>query len=195
MDDLLEEYKSSPDTSIAYFYFDFNDDSKRSEEALMRTLILQLSNQSPLAMKSLKKLHSDTMGYYNFWERYSEQRPTAESLLKTLHSICTQYGRLFLVIDGLDECKDRDKVHDRVSQVMNWKLPNMSLLITSRKERDIEASLQGLGSSINIRGTGVDTDICHYIEKKLDEDPLLRRWSANLLSEIRNTLVDGAQGM
>src|SRR5436309_16052105 len=109
-------------------------------------------------MRVLKKFHSDTTCYEHF-ELYRDKQPTRDELLKTLRSIADKFSRVFIVLDGLDECKDRRNLLACICQMVLWKLPNFCLLVTSRNERDIEESLQGLcATQINVHDAGIDAE-------------------------------------
>ena len=72
----------------------------------------------------------------------------------------------------------------------------VNVLVTSRKERDIELVLDGLASSsISIQQTVVDSDIRIHLKTCLVEDAKLRRWPSAVKEEMEDALVRGAHGM
>ncbi|KAJ7870240.1 ankyrin repeat-containing domain protein [Mycena leptocephala] len=68
-------------TAIAYFYFDFSDDSKQSMEIALRRLVLQLSRT---------------------------EVPTWAELLDLLQKLLQELGCTYLILDALDECGNYD---------------------------------------------------------------------------------------
>ena len=84
--------------------------------------------------------------------------------------------------------------------VVGWQLDNLHLLMTSRKERDIERSL---GSYIKKEDTlclqedVVDQDIQRYVQQRLRDDKGLAKWNkdAGVRQEIEAALMDGSRGM
>lgn len=132
---------------------------------------------------------------------YSRGRqPTGEELLVTFHSMMTTYDEVFVVIDALDECEERPELLSDIEEVMEWKDIHLHILVTSRKEADIEDSLNPLcddGMSICIHRASVDADIRTYVHDRLLEDRRFRRWRdhTKVQQEIENTLMGKANGM
>jgi hypothetical protein len=89
---------------------------------------------------------------------------------------------------------------DMLETVAAWQHTNMHLLMTSRKERDIESSLEsyiGGEDSIFLHNDIVDEDIHCYILQRLSEDRTLAKWNKDAVvrQEIETTLMQGARGM
>tara|TARA_R110002060_G_scaffold151_1_gene301 strand:+ start:408 stop:689 length:282 start_codon:yes stop_codon:yes gene_type:complete len=77
-----------------------------------------------------------------------------------------------------------------------WDAGKLHVLATSRKERDIEETLEPLVTSeICLQSALVNVDIYTYISERLQNDLKLKRWPANVQGEIQTTLMEGAQGM
>lgn len=120
-----------------------------------------------------------------------------------LQSVLKLSGQTFLVIDALDECpigdkhKSRTRVLALLTEISGWALPNLHILVTSRKEPDIDMALAPLVnlSSISILSSQVQPDIRRYIKSQLDNDLELKKWSSLIKEEIKNTLVENAHGM
>ncbi len=120
-----------------------------------------------------------------------------DSLQRCLQEILQGSGDIFLVIDALDECTQREELLDLIKEICSWRLPNVKILTTSRSEQDIEDILRNLSTCISVKSAQIDADIRLYVDKRLNSDPKLRKWSnnADLTEEIRMTLVNGADGM
>jgi len=81
-------------------------------------------------------------------------------------------------------------------EISGWKDVRLQLLCTSRKEREIEEAFEELElSQVSVQGSGISGDIDMYIRARLQKDPRLRKWPPNIQTEIRETLMAGAQGM
>lgn len=52
-----------------------------------------------------------------------------------------EFPQTYIILDALDECADREGLMEVLEKIAGWKLQNLHLLVTSRKERDIERSL------------------------------------------------------
>jgi ankyrin repeat protein len=181
-------YESDPAVAIAYFYFDFNDNEKQQHEKCLRSLIEQLSVQSVQSMDALNILFARS--------KDGQQQPTTDALLSTLQHILRDFQQTFIILDALDECKEREALLKLLENTMDWKVENLHILATSRRERDIEETLAPLATNqICIQSALVNADIHVHICDRLQNDPKLNKWPANVQREIEKTLMDGAHGM
>ncbi|KAI9868362.1 MAG: hypothetical protein M1813_005805 [Trichoglossum hirsutum] len=72
----------------------------------------------------------------------------------------------------------------------------MHILVTSRKEKDIEEALTpSLTDQICIEGAQVNSDIQLYIHEQLHNDSKLKKWPEKMREETEETLTGGANGM
>jgi hypothetical protein len=106
----------------------------------------------------------------------------------------------YIVLDALDECAQRAELMEMFETIVGWKLPNLHLLVTSRRERDIESSLKGfvdLQNSICLQSEVVDKDIQRYVRQRLSDDKRLRKWKkdASMMGQIETVLMSGAKGV
>lgn len=185
---VIRHYESEPEVAVAYFYFDFNDSEKQRHESLIRSLIVQLSSQSEKTPESLDALFARSQD--------GQQQPATDALALTLQHILGNFQQTFVILDALDECKEREELLELMEDIVKWKLESLHILATSRRERDIEESLEPLiTGQICIQSALVNADIRIYICDRLQNDPKLRKWPANVQTEIEKTLMDGAHGM
>ena len=171
----------------AYFYFDFNDSSKRTVTGMLRSMIYQLS--VPSLPPDVDKLY----------EQCSEgtREPGRAALVETLISTLTLAERMFLIMDALDECLERDELGKVIGQILNVQSNRIALLTTSRKELDLESALRDTMENITDlkKGDGVAHDICLHVEQCLHGDKRLKKWPPKIKEEIQTALVNGAHGM
>jgi hypothetical protein len=111
-----------------------------------------------------------------------------------------EFPQSYIILDALDECTDRTSLIEILETLLGWRLDKLHLLVTSRKERDIESSLEEILEQRNIiclQSDLVDDDIKKYVHQRLSDDKRLRKWQKdpNLAHEIESTLMKGAHGM
>jgi hypothetical protein len=92
--------------------------------------------------------------------------------LKILEKILTNHEALYIGIDGLDECPEMDRkllcdLITVVSTVQNA-IGNVKILITSRKEKDLEKALRTV-ARLDIKPQSVESDITAYIRMKASQ--------------------------
>ncbi|THW01808.1 hypothetical protein D6D26_04814, partial [Aureobasidium pullulans] len=80
---------------VGYFYFDFNDQRKRSLEDMLRSLLAQLYRKISTASQSLDKMCSSNL--------HGTQQPSLQQMQDTFKIIVSSLGDVFIVMDALDE--------------------------------------------------------------------------------------------
>ncbi|KAI4934090.1 hypothetical protein J4E86_011472 [Alternaria arbusti] len=175
-----------------YFYFDFNDAQKQVPELMLRSLLRQLLQRSvtiPVVVDALFSSCKD-----------GKEQPSLQALLKVTPEAMRQFSHVYVVIDALDESAKRVELMELLETLAGWQLDMSHLLMTSRKERDIEMSLNTFVLKDNMiclqRGV-VDADILRFVQQKLSDDKRLAKWNKNaeVRQEVETALMRGAQGM
>ena len=185
---------------MAYFYFDFRDIDKRSRRNLLPSLLVQLSVRSdPFCdvLSRLYKVHDD-----------GARRPSESALMRCLKDMLTlpNQGPVYLILDALDECPKtsgippiRKQVLDLVKDLVDLRLPNLHICVTSRPEVDIQDTLESLAShSVSLHGErGQQKDITEYIESVVRSNSVreMRRWRDADKDLVIKMLSERADGM
>lgn len=129
-----------------------------------------------------------------------ERQPTSDTLLITLRQMIQEFDETFVILDALDECKERQNLLEDIDEIIAWKIGKLHILATSRRENDIIESLEPLLSDKNIiciQSELVTDDIRTYIHERLRTDRRLRRWQKKpeVQREIETTLMGKSHGM
>ena len=190
--EVLNEHQSGHRTAVAYFFFDFNDSQKQKPEHMIRTLINQLFTNTPGALAILESL------FVNCGE--GQRQPDLESLMRVLKTIFCEALQVYVVVDALDECCDIYELLSILVEIQSWKIPQLHILLTSRRLTAIEDSIKNFVGSplrIDVQSKLVDQDISAYVSDRLLFDPELQRWrrSPSVQEEIRSVLTGKADGM
>jgi hypothetical protein len=173
---------------MAYFYFDFNDTAKQQYRNLVCSLITQFSTQCKATPEALETLYSQSQN--------GQWQSTIKNLMVALQHILDCFQHVYIILDALDECVERAELLRMIAEIMDWRLDTCHILATSRREREIEDCLQALVScQINIQSELVAGDIQVHIYDRLQNNPKLKKWPAEIQKEIEITLMKGAHGM
>jgi len=184
--------------SLAFFYCDFRDDEKRDLRGLLTSLLVQLCHQSDSYCKILSKFYSE--------HKDGLQHPSDDTLVQCLMNLLELPGQapVYLIVDGLDECPatphkpfSRRDVLALLKKLVNSKLPNVRICVTSRPEMDIKLALDSLTfGSVSLHDeSGQIEDINNYIKSVISEDPENRRWKAGDKQMVIDVLTRSANGM
>ncbi|KAH5552913.1 hypothetical protein HBI25_177950 [Parastagonospora nodorum] len=176
----------------AYFYFDFNDAQKQDAELMLRSLLCQLLQRSLTIPKGVDALFSSCEN--------GQRQPSLDALLEVTRQAMQEFAYVYVVVDALDECTQRSELMDMLETVAGWRLDNLHLLMTSRKERDIETSLEsyvGEEATVCLQTDVVDQDIQRYVRQRLRVNKGLAKWNkdAAIRQEIETAMMRGACGM
>lgn len=106
----------------------------------------------------------------------------------------------YIVLDALDECDDRTELMDIIETIVGWQLEKLHILVTSRKEQDIELTLETLvdpTDTIYLQAEAVDKDIRRYVVHQLSTNKSLAKWCKDdaICQEIETALMEKSQGM
>ena len=180
--------RSNPQIGIAYFYFAFNDESKKDDSAMLRTLLMQLSGLLQDGHLDLTLLHAS----------FKPAIPPSRVLTDYLRRLIEKFHHVYIVLDALDESPRlgaRGQVLDTIEKMRKWSLPGLHLFVTSRDEPDIRNSLDlSPGQEVKMRNAGIDKDIANFVSSRLQEDRRLRKW-LTYSNKIQETFTERAQGV
>ncbi|KAH9013212.1 hypothetical protein EDB85DRAFT_984081 [Lactarius pseudohatsudake] len=194
----IEDICNAGFASMAYFYFDFKDTGKQDSRALLSSLLIQLSDQSDTYCDILHDLYST--------HRRGSVQPNDDALTQCLKTMLVALGQtpIYLILDAVDECLNtsgmpspREKVLRLVKELVELKLSNLHLCITSRPEIDIRNALEPLAAHrISLHDeSGQNADIANYVSSIVYSDSRMRRWRAEEREIVVGTLSAKADGM
>jgi Cdc6-like AAA superfamily ATPase len=183
---LNAKFQNDTSIGIAYIYCDFKRQEERKPADLLSSLLKQLvQEQSPVpeSVKSLYERHKD-----------KGSRPSLEEILKSLHSIATDYSRVFILIDALDECQISHAVRRKfLSEVFNLQnKTGTNIFATSRFILEIEKEFEG---SISLEIRARDEDVQRYLEAHMSELPLCVSRNRALQGIIQAEIIKAVDGM
>ncbi|KAJ3538616.1 hypothetical protein NM208_g5829 [Fusarium decemcellulare] len=180
-------------TGLAYFFCTYRDESTHSATSILSSLCAQLALQNESAFRKLEEYYDELRS-----DRYLPREPSAEGLTKVLHRMGTVYSRVYLVVDGLDECGDHvaTSVRKLASLVTSQPDVVISLALLSRDEILIREILEDRFQNVEIAAHTEDIGL--YVASELEQRITrreLRLGDLSLKDQILNRLVDGAKGM
>ena len=183
--DVLQLCNDGSGSAIAYFYFDFQNREKQQRQSLLRSIIAQLSDHIP---EALDLLCSACQSY--------NRNPDADDLMAILMSIVQGPQRVYIIIDALDECTEREALLALIEEIVGWKLSTLHILVTSRQEREIEDCLMPLSwRRVDLQAAVIAGDVKMHVRERLQNDAKLKKWPEKVQAEIEAALTEGANGM
>ncbi|KAH7890100.1 hypothetical protein F5I97DRAFT_1965195 [Phlebopus sp. FC_14] len=184
--DEIERGLSAGET-LAYFYFDFGLPRTTSAMEALRSLLVQF-------------LHSETMNWLPVFDDFVARKdrgaapPTdVHMLVDLLKRALKLHKRPIIVIDALDECQDREKLLMALKELNDG---HAQLFCVSRPEVDIKEAFSDLPSiSLSVMEGPLLEDMRRHIEAELENRRNLKKLRVDQKGEVRQLLLEKAQGM
>jgi hypothetical protein len=184
--------------SLAFYYYDFREGQKKDLRGLLSSVLFQLCDQSDS--------YHDTLSIFHSTHRCGAQNPSDDELLRCLKDLLElpRQAPVYLIIDALDECPNtsaipspRQEVLTLLKHLIESRLANLRLCVTSRPETDIKVVLEPLAFlSISIHNErGQMEDIENYIKSVVNTDPKNRKWKQEDKQAVIDVLTERADGM
>lgn len=121
--------------------------------------------------------------------------------MRVLSRLASSFTEVFLVIDTLDKCTEDDgeraDLLEIIAEVHLWQQKQLHILITSRRQTDIEVVLEPLLTmkAISIRDEQVNADVKILISHDVGSLAKKNRWPPILTNEVEEALLLGSNGM
>ena len=184
--------------SLAFFYCDFRDDQKRDQRGLLSSLLVQLCEQSDA--------YSAILSDFYVAHRDGSQHASNKELVSCLKDMLNLSGQapVYIIVDALDECpitsdlsSPREKVLEVIEELVDSRIPNLRVCVTSRPEADIVPVLEPLSFhsvSLHVESGQVE-DIAEYVWSVIYTSRETRRWKETDKEMVIKELVKKADGM
>ena len=192
------ELQKAGQVTLAYFYFDFNDDKKRNLDNALPSLLTQLAECSDSYCDILSHVYER-----NNNGKYTPGTDKMTTCLKEMLRLPDQ-APVYIIFDALDECPNTDKIPSARTRVLgllkhlvDLQLPNLRLCVTSRAEDDIRSALTAFRTISIQEEKGQKEDIDKYIKDVVyaNSDTLMGRWEIEAKNMVVDALTKKADGM
>ena len=159
MEYLTDLYGDDEDIGLAIVYCDYKDQTHQTSSAIIAAIIKQLVAKKPRVPTSLFDLYNKCdMG---------ERRASQRQLSVLLDDMCASYTRVFILVDGLDECyapKERDTLLQTLKLVKD---DSVKTLITSRPNtKNVQNHLANV---LKVEVVASDDDITNYVSERAEQ--------------------------
>ncbi len=185
IDDLQEKFRGNQSIGIAYIYCNFQRQHEQKAEDMLASLLKQLTHACSSFPRSVEDL-------YNRHEK-DRTRPSFDEISITLLSMATEYSRIFIAVDALDECDDssRDKMLAEIFALRSRIQISMNIIATSRMNDTIQRRFDGF-PSLEIYARHDDIQNYVAMQTELLETDLLDN---DIREKIQNGVTTAAEGM
>ncbi|KAJ4160164.1 hypothetical protein NW754_003288 [Fusarium falciforme] len=193
VDECLQRNAPNPGTALAYFFCTYRDEITQEPISILSSLCSQIARQDENAFEILREYHDELTS-----ERQLQVGPSTKKLIKILRRMCSSFDRVYLIVDGLDECAEQveECVGSLAALLPSPEDETLNLALLSRDEFPIQEILRDQFQNVKIEAHTEDID--RYVTRELDQRIALRKLRLKdlaLKDKIRARLVNGASGM
>ncbi len=190
---LRHEYQSSK-VGLAYFFCDYKDSMKQEPSVVLRTLLNQLNSQNIAVYQNVQNFYKEQ--YKD--DRVANLAPPSLDLVRSNFArfLNSSFQKVFIVIDAVDECRDRECILKAISAIGN-SVDHVKILVSSREDALINEEFKDV-PNLKMRPKHVSGDIESYAIATLNTriaSKKLKVKDDELRKQISDTLVLKAEGM
>ncbi|KAJ9270104.1 hypothetical protein DTO212C5_3843 [Paecilomyces variotii] len=185
---LHQQFSKADNIGIAYVYGSVLRQSEQHLQAILSSLLKQLSQPLPELPECMTEV------YEQFWTHHIY--PSPEKLLQMLGTLMTSREKTFVIVDALDEIKASDGTC-RQLLIALFRLQQsvpVSFIATSRHVADI-ASMFRRNRSDLIEIRALDDDVRSYIDGQMNKARPFVSEDQKLRSKVKEMIVQAVDGM
>jgi hypothetical protein len=183
VDFLLTKFRHDTNVGIAYLYFNFRIEQKPQD--LLASLLKQLIQRRAVIPECVIEIH----------KRHKSEgtRPSFDEILGGFRSVACGYGKIFVVLDALDEFKDFTECRKFLTAIFDLQAETkMSLFATSRFIPELEKEFEG---SVFLEIDAKQDDVRKYLNSHLSRLPSFVSRNPDLQDEIKTGIIQAVRGM
>ncbi|KAF9050900.1 ankyrin repeat-containing domain protein [Rhodocollybia butyracea] len=177
---IIQDLQETAPRNVWYHYFDSRDNTgmKSTYRGLMLSLLQQVGSNADGIHSDLQKLFDKC--------KHGMTRPAIHDLEHVFRSILIDVGLGYIILDAMDECKEKHEVYMWLNEAQRF--PTLHMAITSRDH--MEQNMIGPLHQIFLNNPGINQDIVLHLDRKIVECG----FKDKLHDEIKKSLMEQAQG-
>jgi hypothetical protein len=174
------------DVGVAYLFNNYKAQTDQSALSLLAALLKQLVQSRPDIAATVTHMYDD--------HSKRKSRPSLDEIFGALQSVCSNYTTVYIVVDALDECADRDGARGQlIDELLELQArTDVRLLFTSRFIPEITHKFQ-LNPMLEVRAS--EEDVRRFVAGQI---PHLRNFvqrNEELKETIQDKIVKAVDGM
>lgn len=184
--DHLRKRVRSEDIGVAYLFCTYKAQLEQTSTALLAAVLKQLTQSRP-------KITAPVIQMYESHEQ-QRSRPSHDDVFGALQSVCQAYPTIYIIVDALDECTNRDgtrtRLLDRLRELQA--MTSICLMFTSRFIPEVTEEFRS-ERTIEVRAS--DNDVRRYIAGQLPRLPRCVQRSSGLAHQVQDKIAQAVDGM
>jgi len=184
--DHLYQKTLSDDIGITYLFCNYKVQTDQNASSLLAALLKQLVQSRPDIATPVTRMYED--------HSKRRSRPSFDEIFKALQSICSSYTAVYIIVDALDECANRDGARDRLIDKLRelQGRVDVRLLFTSRFISEITQKFE-LDLTLEVHAS--EADVRRFVAGQMPRLPNCIRRDDELKRIVQNKIVKAVDGM
>ncbi|KAF3031163.1 hypothetical protein E8E12_000410 [Didymella heteroderae] len=185
VDHLLNTVQTA-DVGVAYLYCNYKRQVEHTTPNLLAAVLKQLVQDRPSIAQPLSGLYDH--------HQVRRTRLSLEETVSALRSVLGNYSKVYVVIDALDECPERDGTRSQLLKLCRslQGQTDLRLMATSRHISDIVAEFKDM-PQVEVRAS--NADVKRYVEGKIDRLAKCVQRDRDLQELVQYRIVEAVDGM
>ncbi|KAF2622262.1 hypothetical protein BU25DRAFT_434972 [Macroventuria anomochaeta] len=173
--DHLHNAVQTPDVGVAYLYCNYKRQADQTTSNLLAAILKQLVQDRPSIAEPLS----------NLYDRHQVRRTrlSLEETLSALQSVLANLSKVYVIVDALDECPERDGTRRRT---------DLCLMATSQHISDIVEEFKDM-PWVEVRAS--NADVTRYVVGKIDRLAKCVERDGDLQELVQTKIVEAVDGM
>jgi hypothetical protein len=171
---------------VAYPYCNYKRQAEHTTPNLLAAVLKQLVQDRPSITQLLSGLYDH--------HQVRRTRLSPEETVSVLPSMLGNYSKVYVVIDALDECPERDGTRSQLLKLCHslQGQTDLRLMATSRHISDIVAEFKDK-PQVEVRAS--NADVKRYVEGKIDHLAKCVQRDHDLRELVKDRIVEAVDGM
>lgn len=172
------------DIGVAYLFCTYKAQTDQSASNLLAALLKQLVQSRPDIAAPVTHIYHLKPG----------SKPPLDDIFGALQSVCSNYATVYIIVDALDECADKDGERGRLIDKLRelQARTDVRLLFTSRSIPEITQKFQ---SNPMLEVHASEEDVRRFVVGQISRLPNRIQRDDELKQVIQNKIVKAAEGM
>lgn len=179
---------------LFFFYFNINTRDKKWLSQMLRALVTQVQPKNQFVQDALRKFYASCLD--------GSRQPTLEQLCGCFKSIINLHDSVTIVIDALDECKEREALLDWLKELYSAGPKHLRLFVTSRQGTAPQSTIDALFPKgrcqlVAVRYADINADIASCVHSSIHHDKKFKHWNRRpeLCLRMEQRVCEQSDGM
>jgi hypothetical protein len=185
VDHLLNTVQTA-DVGVAYLYCNYKRQADQTTPNLLAAMLKQLVQDRPSIAQPLSSLYDH--------HQVRRTRLSLDETVSTLRSVLESYSKVYIVIDALDECLERDGTRSQLLKLCRslQGQTDLRLMATSRHISNIVEEFKDM-PQVEVRAS--NADVRRFVVGKIDVLAKCVQRDSNLQELVQNKVAEAVDGM